>query len=69
MSTDSDAINRIAQYASAVNSVDLDRWIGTLTDDIVFLRPILRPQTRSGVRSQSLKCRLIISHQIVASKV
>src|SRR5215470_11485198 len=40
MSTESDAIRRIAQeYISGINSGDLTKWLGTLTDDIVFLPP------------------------------
>ena len=40
MSTESDAINAVAQeYISACNSGDLNKWVGTLTDDIVFLPP------------------------------
>ncbi|MCI0388332.1 MAG: SgcJ/EcaC family oxidoreductase [Acidobacteria bacterium] len=40
MSTESDAIRGIAQeYMSAINSGDLDKWLGTLTDDVVFLPP------------------------------
>src|SRR5262245_56586412 len=40
MSSESDAINRVAQaYGSALNSGDLDKWLNTLTDDVVFLPP------------------------------
>ena len=40
VSAESDAIHRTVQeYVSAVNSGDLDQWLGTLTDDIVFLPP------------------------------
>lgn len=40
MSAESDAIHRTVQeYVSAVNSGDLKRWLGTLTDDVVLLPP------------------------------
>jgi uncharacterized protein (TIGR02246 family) len=40
MPTEPDAIRRIAQeYMGAANAGDLDKWLGTLTDDIVFLPP------------------------------
>lgn len=40
MSAESDAINKVAQeYMSTANSGDLNKWVGTLTDDVVFLPP------------------------------
>ena len=40
MSAESDAIHRTLQeYVSAVNAGELNQWLGTLTDDIVFLPP------------------------------
>jgi len=40
MSTESDAIRQVVQeYLNAFNSGDLTKWLGTLTEDIVFLPP------------------------------
>jgi uncharacterized protein (TIGR02246 family) len=40
MSTESDAIRQVVQeYVNAINSGDLNKWLGTLTDDVVFLPP------------------------------
>ena len=40
MSTESDAIRQVVQeYLNAINSGDLNKWLGTLTDDVVFLPP------------------------------
>jgi ketosteroid isomerase-like protein len=40
MSAESDAIHRTLQeFVSAVNAGDLDQWLETLTDDVVFLPP------------------------------
>ena len=40
MSAESDAIHRTVQeFASAVGAGDLEQWLGTLTDDVVFLPP------------------------------
>ena len=40
MSAETAAINRTAkEYLSAINSGDLNQWLGTLTDDVVYLPP------------------------------
>lgn len=40
MSTEADAIRQVVQeYLNAINSGDLTKWLGTLTEDVVFLPP------------------------------